>query len=449
MTTPRAIAVTREATYIDARSPLGAPPADILTIPGVVSFFERITGMFADDGVLLLDKYTADSLGLVGVGKNVPILDPLRAAGFGVKDLHRWFHVKHRGQTINVGLLEHIDAEYCPIIGAARMSDVTTALATWHRLAGRPWFGSAGDTGNELLRSVATMRHDGRTIVPQFWTYENKGPGPVAAEMAYQPGDWHRELSGCGKAYGYDRVRAYLAAMTTTPVAGFHLAHEDRVTTFNPKRSGWWRVKVAPWHLYHLMPDPAGYGPRLDDGSRWLTTPTLRLIADLERDGVHGGFEILESWTAPSQENILGPYAAKLRTMYDHAREIRDDTERDLIHASIKGAYRMQNGMWSSTQSDIKRPDWSAAVVAMSRATVWRAAWRAGWRDTTGPVGNWPLWVDTDAVFYPGPDDPTKVAEPYRFGIKDALGGWRPMPPRDVSRETGRPVSRRQKEVNA
>lgn len=444
----RAIAVTREATYIDARKPFGAPPADVLTIPGVVAFFQRMFALLGGSGVVLLDKYTADCLGLVGVGKDLPILATLRAGGFKVKDLHRWFHVKHADQEISVGLLEHIDPEYCPMVGAARMSDTTAALATWHRLSGTPWSGSAGDCGNLLLKQLGTMRHEGRIIPPQWWTYPAKQPAGDPIEMPYLPSMWHREVSGCGTAYGYDRFRAYLAAMTTTDVAGFHLDHDTRSTTFNPRRSGWWRVKLAPWQLFHIMPDPAGYADPLPDGSRWLTTPTLRLLADLEREGVHGGFEILQSWTAPSQGNILSPYAAKMRTIYDHAREIRDDVERDLIQDSIKAAYRQQNGMWRSTNSEVKRPDWAAAVVAQSRANLWRKMWAAGWADG-GRARQWPLWIDTDAAYYPGPDDPKKAVEPEGFELADKLGGFRPLPPRNVSRETGRPVSRSTEEVTA
>lgn len=446
MNLSRAIAVTVDGTFIDARKPAPAPSAESLA-EGLPAFLGVIFGLLGGPGVLLLDKLTADALGLVGVGKDVPALAAMRTAGFQVKEIWRWFHVKHAGTEISVGLLEHIDAEYFPML-APRMTDTTAALATWHRLSGSPWFGSAGDSGNVLLKQVGNMRHEGRTIPPQWWTSAAKQPPGNPIEMPYLPSRWRREISGCSTAYGYDRVRAYLAAMTTTEVAGFHLAHETRVTTFNKRRAGWWRVDVAPWHLHHLMPDPAGYGPALDDGSRWLTTPRLTLLDDLEREGVHGGFQIHEAWTAPAQANVLRPYAAKLRTMYDHGHEIRDETERTLIHEAVKDVYRQQYALWQSSTSSVQRRDWSAAVTAMSAVTVWRACWKAGWQ-SEGPNGPWPLWIDNDAVYYPGPDDAAKVVEPHGFQLADKLGGWRPMPPRNVSRETGRPVSRSTEEANA
>jgi hypothetical protein len=413
-----AMVVTEKTTYVDAMRPRPTPIGPEDTLAGVMRRLGRAVGM---NGTVLLDKDVAGRLGLPTgelpegeQAKSHPAVAELAGAGLKTREIHRWTRIAGEGgRELHVGLLEFIDPIRSPLVNPDRLADTAAALAEWNARTGVPYRGQAGDAGNALLRTLGRFKHEGKTREPSWWS--GTGPEGDPVERAYGTRQWRNAQAGAF-LHGYDRVRAYLAAMTVTEVAGFGLTR-TRAAAFDPKRSGWWLVDVAPWQVPHA-PDPAGYGH--EEGPRWLTTPTLKLLQQLTDQGVHGGFTVLDSWTAKTEANVLKPYGTRLRQLWEESTEIRERTDRDALQATIKAAYRQAAGMWRSGQSDVQRPDWSAALVATARANLFRKIWQVG-----TATGRWPVMIDTDNVFYASDDADAVAARPDGIELVDKLGGFR------------------------
>jgi hypothetical protein len=355
-----------------------------------------------------------------------PFAVQLRSNGFQIKEVDRWFHVKHRevpGPGVWFGLHEFVGLDFAPIMDGAP-TDVSAALATWDKMTGQVWRGSAGDAGNAILRTM-TYKEKHKQVPGDWWAWD--GPEGEPIEVPYLKHQWFRHVD-VPEVYGYDRVRAYLAAMTCTQVAAKPLVHDKR-TAFDPKRSGWWLVELGHWDFELCMPDPAGYGEGIEGAPRvrWLTTPTVQLLHDLAKGGFYQ-FSILDSWTAPATP-LIKNYAAELRRVWLGAREIEDPEVQRLIRAGVKGAYRVGHGYMRSRQSKVQRPDWAAAITAMSRSNLFRRLWTlwAGPDEMfTGPM---PVFIYTDDVYYAHRIDPPgwQIWDGQREDLDDVteLGHWR------------------------
>jgi hypothetical protein len=398
---------------------------------------------------VLLDRSAAELLGLPTgelptgrAGRESAAAVAARAAGWEVREVHRWSRLR-RGAgpgrvTVHVGLTEFVDFSYSPIIDPDDWEATTLALATWQGLTGLPWSGSGGDVTNDLLW------HGHQDAKPRPVWRDTSGPDRLeAAELPYGRSVWRGPLveaadgSRPSHVTVVDKRRAYLAGYSTAEVPMEALTFAER-PEWNRKRAGWWRVLIAPgaWELGTLLPDPAGYGPVLADGSRWLTTPTVALLLQLAKDGFHPGIgEFVSGWTAPGTP-ILKDLAKTIRDTYDRAAAIEDPAVRDLVREAAKSLYRMPMGMWSSLngQSQILRYDWTATVVAVSRANVWRKCWQIGRGADDRFAGPWPLLIETDGVAYPSGPDPVA---PQGFDMSDRLGGWKVKEVKEIKmRET-------------
>lgn len=414
----------------------------------------QIFGIVCGNGVALIDPTAAARMGLPtgelpsgGMSRTHTVAVELRNAGYVVKEVHRWFLVTHRdipGDGVWFGLTEFIDLEYCQIIGETP-ADTTAALSEWHQITGHVWTGGAADAGNVILRAQRyRATRGGPELKPEFWSWV--GPEGEPYESAYLQFQWQRPVEGMTKAYGYDRVRAYLSAMTTTEVAAEPLTH-DGLTEFDPKRSGWWLVELGEWELGHALPDPAGYSfPDDEDGNPsrtgWLSTPTVDLLAELAADGLYS-FRVLDSWTAPSTP-IMRTYGTQLRKVWDVAGAISNRPVRKLVRAAVKGAYRMGHGHWRSKQSTVQRPDWSAAVTAQSRSNLWRRLW-ALWFNGGNFGGPLPVRIDTDNVFFPEPigtPDGWTIWDGARKDLDEVskLGHWRTAKVKEIGRKASASV---------
>ncbi len=438
---------------VDGESRPNPPGIFDVSIVDLFATMLRIVGGF---GVILIDVTAAKLLGLPtgklpsGDGaKRHAVAAQLREGGFTVKEVHRWFHVKHDAYgSAFVALAEFLDPDHFPLL-ADDPRATTAALREWHELGGHPWTGGAGDAGNAILRTVR-YRHRRHDATPEWWSWS--GPAADVIESPYLPQQWHRADQTTDRAFGYDRVRAYLAAMTCTEVAAEKLTH-TALTAFDKKQAGWWLCEFGPWELDALCPDPIGYAPdeSAEDGRRvrWVTSPTLALLDQLRReDPDFYAYRVLDSWTAPATP-IMKTYAEKLRTMWDGAARIESPVVRELVRDGVKGAYRMGHGYMRSRQSSVQRPDWAAAITAQSRSNLWRRVWELGKAGGTF-LGTWPMWIDVDNVFYPTDienESGWTVWPHERPDLDDVakLGHWRTGGTREVSRETGLPVSRRKR----
>jgi hypothetical protein len=225
-------------------------------------------------------------------------------------------------------------------------------------------------------------------------------------------------------ATGWDTSRMYLAAaQSCEALSPWSLKHTGRIP-FDGKRAGWWKVELGPWNDDRI-PAPAGPG---EDAVRWVTTPTLALLTELESRGelAYQTFEVIDSWTAPGRR-ILRPWAETLERAYQDARALAEiqgdpfgkDQDADAVRAAVKGAYREALGLMNRPGSAVYRPDWHYAVIAQARSNLWRRMWAVGQAE-----GVWPLEVKTDCVWYPG-DKPAGIPVRNGKGLSDALGTFK------------------------
>lgn len=414
--------ITSNLTYVDAMQPRTTPPVTDLTellSRTLVAFLSNRTG----GGVVLLDSVMAGKLGLpVGelpsgdAAKNHPAAAGVRRAGWTCKEIHRWSRFAKGDTTIHVGLLEFIDQ--CPLVSEHWPQDTAAAFAGWHVLTGSPFAGNAGDTFNALIRKHGCkprieVRGKKTTVTPVWWG--KNGPLDEPVEATFRRTDWEFDQPG-RYLHGYDLVRAYLAAMAVVEVPVLDLIRGPR--EFDPKFGGWWKVELAPWNVDY-MPDPAGYSYDWEP-VRWLTTPTLQLIQERVEEGIHGGFQVVESWVSQTSRAVLRPAAEILRDTYAAAGKLDNEQDREALQAAVKDAYRRCHGMWRSRQSDIQRPDWAHSVAAMCRANLWRKCWKAGKAN-----GRWPVFLNgIDTAWYASDNADPWVDAPAGFRNEDALGGF-------------------------
>lgn len=302
--------------------------------------------------------------------------------------------------TLPRGVTADVDPDRFPFI-TMELPARWAALARWREVMGTEWFGTPGTAGADALearvKASKTWRAD--------WTSGN-GPYDRAAESAYRPQQWNRFGQGWTYRHGYDVTRMYSTAAGTTEVSPGGLRRGPRV--FDKALSGWWRVELSPW-VWPDLPDPAGYETRRqhDGAARWLTTPTLKLLADLEDAGQYGGFVVLDSYVGKGRP-IFREWNRGLEQLYrEGGPEMR---------SAVKAAGRETIGLLNSPTYSTRRPDWHFSVIAQARANLFRKVSRA-WSE-----GFAPLAIDTDCVWY-GSDNPSAgAAVPPGFVLGDGPG---------------------------
>jgi hypothetical protein len=372
-------------------------PADAFAF-GVPPFINRVAAAVDPDGIVLLDRCAVEALALDDTSPA-----ELRRFGWTVADQWQPWNILRRPalggaeHVLHVGLMPRIEAEpeRFPLL-ADTAAQTVRRLVRWRHLAGVTYHGTPGVAGVELLRRrVGSL---GRPRLAPRW---HAGAGwsktiPHTCEQDYSPRQWSRGLDDATVAY--DLNRAYLAAAGNALVARNDLQHVSR-PEWQPRAAGYWLVELSPWQLADRMPDPAGYAPRAG-GIRWLTTPTVRLLDELTDAGHYGGYSIHDAWIAPGSRVTAG-WASTLNGICQHWHAIPDDPDGPAaIRAAGKAAYRETIGLFDRPGGMIYRPDWRHTIIATARVNLWRALWQLGERD-----GVWPLAVDVDAAYYPGPVD--------------------------------------------
>jgi hypothetical protein len=410
----RAILVSDPHTYLPgdriAPTPAGSLAAGLGPLASRIAASFRLPEngpeLMSSSGVILIDSRAGQQLGLpvtadqldqaAEAGADHPSLVSLRAAGWSASKLRDWVTIYGKDRPrIHIGILPLIDPKKSPII-CTMPHDTLDALTLWHELIGSAYYGTPGWAGIEALRKLAACE---KTRTP---TFQPKGTGPDGAyepegayELAFLAEQFRGKLpAGMRWAAAYDARMAYLAACQVLRVAPWSLKHTGRVDRYDPERSGWWLVKFAKWQDGRI-PDPAGYG--MGEEARWVTGPTLGLIDPLVEQGIHGGYEILDSWTAPiiSAGNgcVLKPWAEAIR---DGLYSELPGPAGAAVRVALKESYRQSVGSLNNARSPIYRPDWHFAVIAMCRANLWRKMWDIG-----NKLGRWPLIIETDNVWYP------------------------------------------------
>lgn len=415
----RVLHVTPGLTYLPGDT--AAPTPDGSLSRGLGALLARIQGRFTGEGVLLLDGRAAVALGMpIGADQlgrdgieDHPVLTDARNAGWKASTLRAWTTYFAEGRAaVHVGILPAVDPARSPLVCPSPF-DTLTAFSRWHDLVGTAYRGTPGTAGMAALRELADGGNKGCTWQPAG------GPGNAAAEQDYKIDQWKGRLrKGHRWRHGYDAFRMYLAAAGAVRLTPWTL--RPGRAGYSPELAGWWLVKIAPWQAAGVMlPDPAGYptDDRDPAAPRWVTGPTLDLLDELAAEGIHGGYEVLESWTGPvigeSNGRPLRPWADRLR---DVGAALPEPAERvnlavpayddagvahpDALAYAVKAAYRETWGLLGSSTSWVRRPDWHYAILAQARVNLWRKMRRIGRLEN-----RWPLMVDVDNIWYSAETD--------------------------------------------
>ena len=352
----------------------------------------------------------------------------------------RWTADKHSIWTCELSAVEP-GGKSAPLVAS---NPIVTAsqFTEWERATGVPWVGTPGMSGNALL--VDGWREMNPKASEPLWRrngiwypLESNPVWPFGhIEQAYTPAQWYRDYSG--PMHGYDLNMAYLSAyqVVELPVDALdhHTVTGPGADPFDPRIGGVWRVMLSPWLHGDVLPDPAGYAPALEDGSRWLTTQTLTLLQQLTDRGDYGGFTVLEWWGAPARR-VTRKWASLIHDLITAGRPP--------LSTAAKLAYKQAYGMWVNP-GRVNRPEWHYALIAQARTNLWRkmdTAYRGAASTLSGrgnhqePPANYaaPVRVETDCIFYAGITDWERDA-PYGLKLDESgakLGHFKPYVPKE------------------
>lgn len=416
---------------------------------GLGALLDRVTARADRAGVLLLmDDRACRLIGLpdgAEVDPQHPAVKAAAAAGWECSGLSDWTHFHRKGRPgVRLGLIaaqdrrmdSHGGYRWSPWWSPAP-ADSMVALARWRETTGSHWRGTPGMAGMGVMVDRAPQRGQGSRVPP---TWRPSVPAELvdAQELDYRPGDW-RAPAGTTYVHGYDSNRAYVAAASSLRVCPWGLKPTGR-TPWKPTIAGWWKVElphvdgVLAWNRPEL-PHPAGY---LDGNPpvRWVTGPTMGLLAELTEAGEFGGVEILDSWTGPARDYPLGSWALAMRDAYAAGYDMACDLDPagDILRSMAKYAGRATLGLLAGRTNWARRSDWWHAIIAQNRVNTWRKinqACRSGHRAVR---------VEVDCVWYASDDPNINAAVPStydydRCGLR--LGAVKPKGTRRVMTREG------------
>jgi hypothetical protein len=412
--TRRAIMVTPAFTILDTPDPAASArqtPPDTWAA-GFGSLLDRISRTIEQEAVLLLDPPAARALKVPpGPDEESTVgLDDARAAGWLHGKLGPWttFYAEGRPSII-LGLTGWPNLDRSPLVDTSWHQSSVYRLSMWHEFTGSAWRGTPGVASMTILRATAPeYLVSGKKVKPAYG-YRAGPDVSEAAELDYEPEDWSRPQT-LRYAHGYDVTRMYLAAAgACEKLAPWSLRHSGRIE-FSPKLAGWWKVKLGPWH-HGRIPAPAGPG----DDERWVTTPTLILLAELlDQGGAFQAFEILDSWTGAGKRVLRG-WSETLESTYQLARLCAErtddptglDQDGTAVMAAVKVAYKEGLGLLNRDGNAVYRPDWHYAIIAQARANLWRRMWSVGRTED-----RWPIEIRVDNIWYESECPDPAVAKP-------------------------------------
>lgn len=227
-------------------------------------------------------------------------------------------------------------------------------------------------------------------------------------EPTFKTSSWGREGEG-EHVHGYDSTRNFLSAAGNALVAT-EILHHQRVK-FDKNLAGWWLVDVPVWNDKRF-PHPAG-----EPGMRWVTTPTVQLLTDLEAEGVLGAFVIIDSYTAPGKR-LFYPWSQRMNKTFM-------GTEDQTLRAAMKDSMRATLGLTNSSTYTTYRPDWWHTIVATARCNLFRRMWKVGKDD-----GMYPVAVDVDCLYYASTEADPQLAAPSSLVFGDGLGQFKVKAPK-------------------
>ncbi|MFD8694268.1 DnaB-like helicase C-terminal domain-containing protein [Kitasatospora purpeofusca] len=168
-----------------------------------------------------------------------------------------------------------------------------------------------------------------------------------------------------------DTNAAYCSALKAWLPIG-SLVHQPN-GGFDPKRSGIYLLPERPtWHHPHL-PDPIGN--RREPGPVFLDDATIRLLIRCHKLDLCDPPHITQAWTSGASENIAEKFRRVLTTAREKAVLEGDKVTEEYIKA-IYSIFVSTIGE-STTNRDLRRPDWMHIFRSQAFANLWYKAYRA------------------------------------------------------------------------
>lgn len=348
-----------------------------------------------------------------------PPVEQLAACGWTLGTVQPFTLLRRGSRIIALGVEHWIEPNRCPLL-ADTPDQTVTRFGRWFDLTGTIYRGTPGIAAVAMIRdhyepvnAVPDKSRKVPTWLPGEATMLRRQTGN--AEDDYRAGIWQR--SGPEQyEHGYDLRTMYLTAAGIADLPWWSLRKQGDPTP-NPKHAGYHLIRPEPWTLNHLLPSPVGRDrgiPSQDAAGRWVTTPTLRLLDELREQGIFGGYELIETWSADAGR-VLRPWSERIRDAIawvdPEAGAPPERADRHLT-AALKDGYREAIGLLGREGGRVFRPEWRHIIIATARANLWRRLWRTG-RETD----RWPLRIDVDCAWY-GSNDPDPARDaPLPLGI--------------------------------
>jgi hypothetical protein len=354
-----------------------ATPAGLLTdLPFLLSSLATKTPLAAEITVTLPDTPCDPEKGRDGV------LTALRANGWAATETAGgWFRAQRDRRVLNLGIRAWCPDD--PMIGSRiSAADAAKALWFWHAGTGTHYVHTPG------VSAVINLRQHPRAAQPD-WILQNRATAeywqPPAhirdikwqAAKTLRPGRYHR----------FDMRSAYLAgaAGATLPWGRLRPTGVD-----HHGQLGYYRVCLHPADTgtgrIHWPAAIRMLGGVDRQNCMWITHVQLNHLLDHPI----AGFEIVDSWTAPSGGRILRGWAENWRDAIAIA-----DRNSPVARAALKRGYAEMLGLLNVASGTVYRPDWRHMIIDQVRANLLRKIGRV--EQLTGAI---PAKIDVDSVWY-------------------------------------------------
>lgn len=367
-----------------------------------------------------LDRFTQHStivLDGVTVKDLVAQSEALKADGWKHSVIDAWtLYHRDDGRTVAVGLR---DAMGTPHFGVLFGKDtdpgvLAVLLDRYHQATGNNWRGAPVTSALNGIRLSW-----GNPQYQPLWRHPKTGlrsdMGPLIK--------WQRNLNEYERTWGYvhtfDANSAYLGSAITAELAWSQL-HHSGPQTFDYTLPGYWLLELDTATLASLAdPSSPPLFRRTRDGRAWLTTPAVRLLADLG-----DRCEVADSWTGRAEQRGNGKrlHPAQTRILRTWGESVRDAlaaTPHDSVEGAVKRTYKDAVGGMQREGMRIYRPDWADTIIDLWRSTMFRTLLRV--KETEGV---WPVHIATDSVSYADSSpDPANLAK--AIGVRPGLGGYK------------------------
>lgn len=327
--------------------------------------------------------------------------------GWQVSGGPAWFTARRDQARLRIGILTEIPANNDPLLAGADLLTIAVRHQMYAGLCGVPFYGDGGSTATLLLDTTISVR--GRQPLRKW---DDKAAPEVSEDAWPGGGGWPDQPGEHPHTVTLDRNAQYLSAVNGTYLPLDALRRTGSIP-FDQHLAGYWRIGI-PANPEPRLPHPAGRN--VSPGLRWVTTPTVQLLAFLGCT-----IDVADSWTCPRDRcrRVMDPWYEVLRDARAELLAVPDrggDTA--ALLEAVKDTY--SRGISHLDRSPLRRwyrPDWRNTLYASARCSMWRSLWVAG------SVHNvWPVVVKTDSATY------EQENAPAAFKIGAGMGEWKVRP---------------------